>query len=229
RYVELPDWVRRHRQGKGSPDILLCDDRDHLLFYVENGCLEFYASPARLKSAGPDYIVIQIDSPDFELVKATNIAKEANVILSALGMHPVVKADGRSGIHTYVALDAKSDVKDAEAVGEYVCRLLQLKLHDHVFLAGGNGYAYGKVTLDYRLERETHFIAPYSLVMGDSIRFCAPLAPADLSSDLTQDDFTLDAINKQKSLTDPFDKLKGKKVNATAMLTTFKKYYSFII
>lgn len=229
RYVELPDWIRRHRQSKGLPDLLLCDDREHLLFYVENGCLEFYASPARIKSAGPDYIVIQIDSPDFELAKATNIAKETNAVLSALGMHPVVKADGKSGIHTYIPLDAKGDFKDAEAVAEYVCKLLRLKLHDYVSLAGSTEYAYGKVTLDFRLESETHFVAPYSLVMGDSIRFSAPLAPADLSSDLTQDDFTLDAIGKQKSSTDPFNKLKGKKTNATAMRTTLKKYYSFII
>lgn len=227
RYVELPDWFHLQRI-KGAPDKILCEDRDHLLFLVQNGCREFYASPARIKSGRPDYIVFQIDSPDFDLSKAAIVAKEAEVILNALLMKPLIKVDGKSGVHVYIPLDAKSDFDDAESVGEYVCKLLHLKLRDQVALGGGDGYAYGKVTLDYKLQYETHFIAPWSLAMGDSVRYCAPLTPADLSPDVSQDDFTPDVIIKKKPLQDPFEKIKTKKVNATAMLDMLKKYYAFL-
>lgn len=228
RYVVLPDWIHCH-QSKGTPDKVLCEDRDHLLFLVQNGCLEFYASPARIKSKRPDYLVIQIDSPDFDLSKAATIAKEAEVVLNALSLVPLLKVDGKSGIHIHVPLDAKSDFEVAQAVGEYVCKLLYLKLRDQVALAGGDGYAYGKVTMDYKLEYETHFIAPWSLVMGDSVRFSAPIAPADLSSDVSQDEFTPDDIIKKKSLQDPFEKIKTKKVNAAAVLDMLEKYYAFLV
>ena len=228
--TDLPDWIKRQQTRKGGEQILMCDDRDHLLFYVESGCFEFYASPARIKSDNPDYLVIHVDSPDFELAKAVHVAIEAEVILRGLGLSPVTKTDGKSGLHIYAPLDAKSDFKTAESVGEYVCKLLRLKLPDNVGLGDTSGYIYGKVSLDFTLGKDTRILAPYSLVMGDHMLMSAPLHPGELSPDLRQDDFTISAMLKRKKVgSDPFVQLNKGKVNAKATLATLDKYYTFLV
>ena len=66
---QLPEWVQSTSvsKGKEKKKMLLCNDKEHLLFYVEMGCVEFCPCHSRTKSIdSPDYIVLALDSPDVE-------------------------------------------------------------------------------------------------------------------------------------------------------------------
>ncbi|HEY0740361.1 MAG TPA: hypothetical protein VGD40_02830, partial [Chryseosolibacter sp.] len=62
--VELPDWLQTTKGSKGKKGgQLLCNDKEHLLFFVNIGCIEFHAALARTKATEtPDYLVIACES-----------------------------------------------------------------------------------------------------------------------------------------------------------------------
>ncbi len=87
---EIPGWIRTATvgKGKGQEQLLLCNDKEHLLFYVQIGCLEFNPCHSRLADVAsakakvrpfefPDYLLLTIESPDYELAKAIDVALAA--------------------------------------------------------------------------------------------------------------------------------------------------------
>src|SRR5690606_2718479 len=124
----------------------------------------------------PDYFVIALESPDTSLDKVVEAALAANEILSGLRLPSFVKTDGGSGLHIYVPLDSKSDFTTCRSAAEFVCKLIRLKVPDLVAIEGGNGYSYGKVSLDYQMnDARGSVIAPYSLVPGSSPVVATPV------------------------------------------------------
>lgn len=231
-HVELPAWLqtvpsRKKDQGR----MLLCNDKNHLLFYVETGCVEFRAGHSRAKSMEmPDYLIIKIDSPRGEFEKAISVVLIAKSILSGLQLPSFVKTDGQSGLHTYVPLDAKSNFETSKAVAEYICQLIRLKVPDLVTLEGSDDHSYGKLTLDYSLNEESEsVVAPYSLVTGESPTVATPLLWEEVQEGLQLEDFNHEAIFKRlKQGGDPFENLFKKKVNADTLLERMEENYAFL-
>ena len=232
--AEIPDWLGTAAAGKGKSQeqLLLCNDREHLLFYVQLGCVEFHAWHSRIKSLGsPDYIILAVESPDYELAKAIDVALAAREILSGLQLPSLVKADGMSGLHIYVPLDAKSDFKISKRTAEYLCRLVRLKIPDLVTLKPSEDNAYGKVTLDYSVnEQGKGVVAPYSLVAGQSANVATPLLWEEVKEGLTIEPFDHETIFKRlKEQGDLFEALSRKRVNADALLERLEENYSFLL
>lgn len=231
--VQTPDWLQTASASKSKEQgrTLLCNSKEHLLFYAEIGCLEFNAGHARTKSPElPDYIVIGIESPDAALGKAIDVALTAKVILSALQLPCFVKTDGISGLHVYVPVDSRSGDETCKNVAEYICKLIRLKVPDLVSLKGSDDLSYGRVSLDYLInERGEKIVAPYSLVRGESATVATPLLWEEVKEGLKPEVFNHDTIFKRlKQIGDPFEDLFKKRVNAEDLLERMEAHYSFL-
>lgn len=230
---DIPGWVQttRVKEGKRDEQLLLCNDREHLLFYAEMGCVEFYSCHSRIQSLRrPDYIILSIESPEYELTKAIGVALSAKEVLAGLKLPAFAKTDGKSGLHIYVPLDSKSGFGSSKHAAEYLCRLIKVKTGDRVMLAGLEDEVYGKVTLDYQLNEEgTAVITPYSLVGGSSPNVATPLRWEEITEGLTVDIFNRETIfSRLKEEGDLFEGLFKKKVNADALLERLEADYGFL-
>jgi DNA ligase D-like protein (predicted polymerase) len=230
----IPEWIQTVTVGtnKEQRQMLLCNDKEHLLFYVENGCLEFNTGHSRTKLPdSPDYIVMVIDSPGAEMANAIGVALHAKAVLDGLELPSFLKVDGISGLHIYIPLDAKAKFTQSRKVVEYICRLIGLKFPDRITLKGSDGFVYGKVTLDYSFNEEgKSIIAPYSLAAGPLSAVAAPISWQELGEDLRLEDFNHEAILKRlKQGNDPLENFFKKKVNADSLLGRLEENYAFLL
>ncbi len=229
---EMPDWVKPITALKDkTQSILLCNDKEHILLCVERGYIEFNVAHAKVKQPDtPDYILIVIDSPEFELVKALDVTLTAKEILDGLKLPSFIKADGKSGLHVYIPLDSKSKFETTKAVAEYICRLISLKIPNDVVREGSGGDVYGKVSLDYTYNEEgKSIVAPYSLVAGPLATIATPLLWEEIKEGLRLEDFNTETIfTRLKNVGDPFETFFRKKVNADELLERLEDNYSFL-
>ena len=229
----IPNWIRstRVKQEKEDKELLICSDREHLLFYVEAGCLEFRPWHSKTRSVySPDYLVITIDSPDYESRKAVEAACGTKEILDGLHLPSFIKTDGKSGLHVYIPLDSKGSFLAAKGSAAYVCRLASLKMPDLVALTDSGESGYGKVSLDYSPNDEGKgIVAPYSLVAGESPVVATPLLWEEVNEDLQPEKFDYESIFKRlKRLGDPFASFYKKKINADDLLHRLEVNYGFL-
>ena len=231
--AELPDWIRGATGGKNKTQerLLLCNDREHLLFYVQLGCLEFQAVHARIKNPGsPDYLVLALESPDYALAKVVDAAVAVREVLTGLQLPSFVKTDGISGLHLYLPLDSGSDVEVCTRAAGYLCKLVRLKVPDLVALKGSGDHGYGKVTLDYSVNHQGRgIVVPYSLVAGQAATVATPLLWEEVKEGLKVEAFNHETIFRRlKEQGDPFAALFRKKVNADGLAEQMEKNYAFL-
>lgn len=229
----VPDWVRQTTipKDKQKEPVVLCNDREHILLSVEKGCLEFDPCHSKIKSFdSPDYLVIAVDSPDTEMTKAVDVMIAAKDIFDGLQLPSFVKTDGRSGLHIYIPLDSKSDFGASGEAAGHLCKLIRLKIPHLVTITGTEDYVYGRVTLDYSLNKEGgNMVAPYSLVPGQSANVATPLLWEEVKEDLRLEDFNPETIFKRlKHTGDPFETLFKKKLHAGALLQRLEENYAFL-
>jgi len=229
----LPDWIQSALifTGKTKSKMLLCNDREHLLFYVEMGCLEFSPAHAKVKSLhSPDYIVIVLDTPGYEIAKAVEAALVTKQILDGLKLPSFIKTDGMSGLHIYIPLDSKSKFQKSQEAAGFICKLVRLKAPDLVSITGSDDKGFGKVSLDYSLNEEGgSIVAPFSLVPGQSPVGATPILWEELDEKLRPEDFNQEAILKRlKQTGDPFEGFFKKKVNADDLLENLDDHYGFL-
>jgi DNA ligase D-like protein (predicted polymerase) len=225
--IELPEWLETGKKG----EYLLCNDLEHLLFWVEQGCTQFEIGPFRTKTVrSPDYLVIGIESPDADAAKAIEVADVATTILQALKLRGFAKTNGVSGLHMLVPLDGKDDIESAVQVAEYLCRLIRLKVRDKVALEGSGDHEYGKVKLEFSLNQAgNRIVAPYSLFEGESAQVAMPVSRDELTSDLQFENFNPERVRKRlKHSADAWAGFHRKKVGAAAVCKQLEAHYAFL-
>ena len=229
---QVPDWIKPKRTTRSKDQVLLCNEREALMLYVEAGCLEFRPMNSRTKAPdAPDYLVIAIDSPDYESTKAIEAASRTKEILDGLELPSFIKTDGKSGLHIYVPLDAKSEFSSVREAANFLCKLARIKMPDLVALKGSEESGYGKVSLDYSLnDKGGSVVAPYSLVAGESPAVATPLLWEELDGELRPENFDHETIFKRlKRMGDPFESFYKKKVNAGDLVDRLNKNYGFLL
>jgi bifunctional non-homologous end joining protein LigD len=227
----LPKWVGPTPKSKSREQaVLFCNELEQLMFYVENGCVQFNTSHSKTKSAeAPDYIVLAVESPDHEISKAVDVALVMNEILTVLTLPSFVKLADASTLHVYIPLDSKSDFPAARKSADYLCRLIRLKIPKRVAIKGDDNEEYGKVTLDASKNGEgKSVVAPYSIIAGHAPLISAPLLWEEVEG-LNPEEFTVDSLFKRhKKMGDPFETLFKTKANADSLLENLEKHYAFL-
>ncbi len=224
------DWIQS--VGKSEADrLFLCNDKEHLLYYVQNGCIEFDPCHSRRNSSDmPDYAVIGID-PGADFTMAINAARAAKEILDGLKLPAFIKTDARSGFHVYIPLDAKSEFDASVNLAVFLCKLIRLKEPNQVSLKGESDQSYGKATLDFTMNEEgAGIIAPYSLASGGPATIATPLLWEEITADLKIEEYNYNTIfPRLKDVGDPFEELSTRKVNADATLERLIAHYAFLL
>lgn len=228
----LPKWVVPPGKKSQSADKseLHCNDTEQLMFYVENGCIQFNASHGKSKTNDlPDYIVIGIESPDHEIGKAVSVALTMNELLSALKLPSFVKLGDESTLQVYIPLDSKSDFSVARKSADYLCKLMRLKISKQVAIKD-DGDDYGKVILDpSQNDAGKNIVAPYSLIAAHAPLVAAPLLWEELGDGINPDEFTTETIFKRlKKIGDPFSKLYKSRINADNLFERLVEHYAFL-
>lgn len=225
---QAPEWIRYiDLDGIQTP---LCNDKDHLLFLVEIGCLEFCAGLSRIKSIGhPDYAILSLDYDESDLSSAAEVAQDIHDVLEGLALPSFVKTAPPSAFHIYIPLDAKSNFEYGRKMAESICRLVKLKLGDGIVLDGIDKRDYGKIVLSYaRNEQDQVVLAPYSLTSTSPV-VATPLSWKEITADLNPDVFTPDAVQKRiRHAGDLFRAISKNSVNAKDVLKRLDKNYSFL-
>ncbi|HEX8061063.1 MAG TPA: hypothetical protein VF473_09020 [Cyclobacteriaceae bacterium] len=221
--LEVPGWF--------DTDQFVTNDKEHLLYCVEIGVVEFDPLATKKNSSGtPEYLIIGVDSGS-ELKKAIDASNVLHEILDGLHLPSFIKTDGISGFHVHVPLDSKGGFETATNLAEFICKLVRLKVPELVALEGSAENSYGKVTLDYKLNNEgVGVVAPYSLVAGSPANIATPLEWDELTEGLRMDEFNHKTIfDRLKKDGDPFESMMKKKVNAEEVLTRLEENYSFLL
>lgn len=228
-----PAWMRKEleKAKKSESEILLCNDKEHLLLYVEKGCIEFSPAPAPIKTPElPAYIVISLDGSEHELSKTIEIVSAAREILSGMQLPSFVKSDGNTGLHIYVPLDGSANFETGYKVAEYLCKLIRVKKYGLVSIVSPGNYEHGKISIDFRHNKENHYlVAPYSIIAGQQAAVAMPLRWEDVQEGLRLENFNAKTISSRlKEKQDPFDKFFKKKTNAETLLLRMDEHYSFL-
>ncbi len=217
---DMPSWVHN-----------VTNDKEHLMFYVEHGAVQFDVGLAKQNSSDtPDFATVVIDSGS-EFVKAINVALNAKEIFDGLKIPSFVKTDGVSGLHVFIPISSDSTFEISKSFAEYICKLIRLKIPELVTLNGSDDYSYGKVTVDYSLNEEDRtIIAPYSLVANSAGLVSAPLSWDEIEESLKPEDLNYESIlARLKKDGDPFEGLFKKKVDASEMVERMEENYSFLL
>ena len=229
---QLAEWIQATTvsRNKVKSELLLCNDRDHLLFYVEHGCIQFDPGLSKIKSLkSPDFIVITLDGDESELSKTVEVALALRAILTGLRLPSFLKTDGRSGLHIYIPLDTQGDFDTSKNAAELICKLLRIKSPGIVVFQGTED-VYGKVVVDYSVNEEGRgVVAPYSLSAGDSPTVATPLSWDEVEDGIRPEDFNSDTIFRRlKKSGDIFESFYKKKVNADDLLARLQEHYGFL-
>src|ERR1041384_4762548 len=131
---EIPGWF--------DADQIKVNDKDHLLYCVEIGCIEFD------EVASLDRLVIGVDSGS-EFEKAVVAANAVHQVLEGLRLPSFVKTDGVSGLHVYIPLASKGSHDTSIDLARFISRLVRLKIPELVVVEGSPDNSYGKVTLNH--------------------------------------------------------------------------------
>jgi bifunctional non-homologous end joining protein LigD len=127
-----PDWLEtcaiEHKSGSVI-DFPVVQDLASLLWIVNLGCIDLNQWYARCDSAGrPDYLHFDLDPvPGVKFPKVLTAALAVRGALEALGMSPLVKTTGSSGVHLYVPIVRGPTQKQVWTVAKALAQALAAK------------------------------------------------------------------------------------------------------
>jgi bifunctional non-homologous end joining protein LigD len=124
-----PDWLDSIEiAGKTSVRYPLCDTRDGLVYFANQGGIAMHVMASRADAIeNPDIIVFDLDPPEgrFDLVR--KVALILRDLLPPLGLPVFVKTTGSKGLHVCVPLDGRATYEESaelvRGVANYICRV----------------------------------------------------------------------------------------------------------
>ncbi len=216
-----PPWLRVApipHDGASVPHHVV-DDLDTLLHVVNLGSIDLHPWLSRVGSLDqPDFAVLDLDPKQAPFVHVVRIARAAGKLLRGIGLRPLLKTSGKSGMHVFVPLQRGYSYDHSKMFLEAVARVLVRELPDIATVERMPDQRDGKVYLDFLQNRRSQTIVPpYSArpVRGASVS--APLFWDELEDDdLTPLRFTIKTMPARveavgdlfrKALDDPQDLL----------------------
>ena len=191
-----PAWLRTvpiPHDGAVVPHHVV-DDTDALLHVVNLGSIDLHPWLSRVPSLDePDWAVLDLDPKSAPFAHVVRIARAAGRLLRGLGLRPLLKTSGKSGMHVFVPLCAGYGYDHARMFLEAVARVLVRELPEIATVERLPDQRDGKVYLDFLQNRRSQTIVPpYAVrpVRGASVS--APLHWDELEdADLSPRRFTI--------------------------------------
>jgi bifunctional non-homologous end joining protein LigD len=196
-----PAWLRtcpiEHRSGNVI-DFPVIDDAAGLLWMVNLGCIDLNEWYARCDDVDrPDYLHFDLDPVEgtpFSTVRS--VALRIRDALVALGMKPVVKTTGSSGMHVYVAIRRGPTQKEVWTVAKAFAQTMERNYPDIVTAEYRIAKRpAGRVLVDYNQNAWGKTLASvYSVRPQPRATVSTPVTWDEVEAGIEIDDFRLDNV-----------------------------------
>jgi bifunctional non-homologous end joining protein LigD len=200
---DTPSWVTTvpidsGTHGSTIPQIL-CNDRDTLLWMANSGSIDLHPWLSRWGSLeSPDWAVLDLDPKGAPFRDVVRIAREIGKLLFGIGLRPLVKTSGKTGLHVYVPLVPGYGYEQARMFCEGVARLVVRDLSAIATVERAIESREGKVYVDFGQNRRGQTVVPpYSVRPVRGATVSTPLSWDELDGDLTPARFTIQTVGER--------------------------------
>ena len=190
-----PAWIDRATLGgKTKVSYPVCDTRDALVYFANQGGIAFHIWTSRVDAPmAPDVLVFDLDPPDggFEMVRVT--ARLLEKTLGELGLPAFVKTTGSKGLHVVVPLDGTDTYGAVEKLAAAIAARLCTQYPELLTTEFYKKDRKGRLFLDtMRNAPGATFVTAYSLRGRPGLPVSAPIAWDEVDDPtLRADQFTL--------------------------------------
>ncbi|MEM7305467.1 MAG: non-homologous end-joining DNA ligase [Planctomycetota bacterium] len=195
---QFPDWIEIEEVPSSSRDgdavrYPVIQDRDSLLFLINLGSIDMHPWLSRRGSLlSPDFAVIDLDPKGAPFADVVRIAEVTGELLHDIGLRPLLKTSGSTGLHIYVPLVGGYTYDHARMFCEMVARVVARELKDIATVERVVGSREGKVYIDFLQNRRGQtLVPPYSVRPVRGATVSAPLAWGELGPTLKLADYTI--------------------------------------
>lgn len=166
-----PDWLKTAVVA-GSDDgasvrYIICDDRQTLAYLANLAAITLHVWTSRVGSLDePDFVFFDLDPGDkCPLKRLAAVALRLRDLLVEIGLRPIVKSSGGSGLHVLVPLGPGYDYDVVKTFGEIVARRMVEVMPDDVSLERSTRRRpAGAVYFDFvQIGRGKTMVAPFSV------------------------------------------------------------------
>jgi bifunctional non-homologous end joining protein LigD len=186
----LPDWVATVSTApstKSAPiDFIVCNDEATLAYVANLAAVVLHVWYSRTPTLDvPDFILIDLDPFDgCTLATLARVALAARDELQAVGVTPLVKTTGGSGLHVVVPLAPNYDWEQAKGFSELIARRIHDVAPEHTTLERTIAKRpKGTVYLDYlQVGKGKTYVAPYSVRPRDGAPVSMPIAWSEVEA-----------------------------------------------
>ena len=192
---DAPEWIERVRfEDEDEPeDYMLCNSRDALLWFANQGSIDLHPWMSRRQTPGsPDYAVIDLDPKQAPFADVVRIARATGKLLVGIGIRPLLKTSGKTGLHVVVPLVEGYSYDQARGFCEAVARIVARELPDIATVERTISEREGKVYVDYgQNARGQTVVPPYAVRPVPGATVSMALDWDELSGELAPSMFTI--------------------------------------
>ena len=199
-----PPWLRTCAIEHGSGSVIdfpMVDDVAGLLWVINLGCIDLNEWYSRCDDTDrPDYLHFDLDPVEgtpFGTVR--DVALRVRDGLEGLGMKPVVKTTGSSGMHVYVAIVRGPLQKEVWTFAKAFAQTLE-RLHPDIITAEYKTAKRpaGRTLIDYNQNRWGATLASvYSVRAKPLATVSTPVTWAEVEAGIELSDFRLDNVRER--------------------------------
>ncbi len=208
----FPDGIEgesfyQHKPGEGAPDWLhvveidgspqiVCDDLRHLIYLGNLGSIDLHPWMSTLDHLdNPDWVVIDLDPKEAPFQDVVKMARAAGRLLRGIGLRPLLKTSGKSGLHVYVPLLPHYTYDQARMFCEGVARVLARENSDIATVERNIQQRGRRVYVDFGQNRKGQtVVAPYVARPVPGATVSTPLQWDELDGDLDLRAFTIKSV-----------------------------------
>ncbi len=195
---ETPPWIRtvtlasKHRD-EGVLRYMVCDNRDTLMYLINLGSIDLHPWMSRVEAPdSPDYAVLDLDPKEAPFTDVIRIARELGRLLRGIGLRPLLKTSGKTGMHVVIPLVPGYDYDQTALFCESVARVVVRELPEIATVERAIPSRAGKVYVDFGQNRKGQTVVPpYVIRPVRGATVSAPLTWDELESDLHPSRFTI--------------------------------------
>ena len=186
----LPDWIPTATTAASTRhekiEFIVCNDEATLAYVANLAAVVLHVWYSREPTLDvPDFILLDLDPGEgCTLATLARVALAARAELAAVGVTPLVKTTGGSGLHVVVPLEPRYDWEQAKGLAELIARRIHDVEPDHTTLDRTIARRpHGTVYLDYvQVGKGKTYVAPFSVRPRDGAPVSMPIAWSEVEA-----------------------------------------------
>jgi bifunctional non-homologous end joining protein LigD len=222
----VPDWVRTiavwSEDSQREIEYVVCDDLATLLYLVDLGTIPLHVWASRLpRPEAPDWCVLDLDPKGAPFDHVVEVALELRTLCRDIGLEPVVKTSGSTGLHVLLPLGAQCTHEQSRQLGEVLARLVVRRLPAIATITRVVQARGGRVYVDYVQNGWGRLlVAPFSVRPLPGAPVSTPLRWSEVEPGLDITRFTIRTVPERlrRRRADPLAPLLTARPDLTAAL-----------